>query len=180
MTDTNEMKSYRANVERLADMQSPEVFSNGRPEHAVIILETFCKYARERVVVFCQRLSQRTYGGSGLINVADAALRRGVAISLVTQEAPESQGFIDAAKRWKDEALPISLSRAQDTPSLKVNFAVMDQKAYRFEGNRNVPEAIACMNDPETSKSLLLRFRHIEKQSSDILSVTPRVQVHPA
>lgn len=171
MNDTNELEIYRANVERLAKLESAEIFSNGRPEHAIIILETFCKYAVARVVIFCQKLSQRTYGSSDLIQSVEMALGRNLPVSVVTQEAPESQEFMAAAKRWKAEGLPISVSMAQAAhPSLKVNFAVMDSKAYRFEGNRNIPEAFACMNDPKTSASLLHRFIQIRKNSVDLLA----------
>ncbi len=184
MNESNDLEAYRANVERLAELGSSEIFSNSRPAHAVIILETFFKYAKERVVVFCQKLSTRTYGGRKLIDQVEKALRRGVNVNVVIQENPESQDFVGAANRWKAQGLPISVSKAKVIdPPAEVNFAVMDQKAYRFEQDRDTPEAFACMNDPKSAALLAHRFSQFEQESTCILSaegVAEACQPQPA
>ena len=184
MDETNELIAYRANVERLAELDSPEVFSNSRPEHAVIILETFFKNAKDRVVVFCQKLSNRTYGGKPLIILVEKALRRGVKVRVVIQENPECQAFMEAAINWKTQNLPVVVSKADaGHRPVEVNFTVMDRKGYRFESNRQEPAAFACMNNPETAVLLLRRFFEIEQKSTPLvgeMAVPDRWQPHPA
>jgi hypothetical protein len=171
MDESADLNTYRANVERLAELQSAETFSNGRPEHATIILETFLKYAQEQVVIFCQRLSQRTYGGPLLLVNLENALRRKKRVSIIVQEEPEAKNLVEAAELWKKENLPISISAAgPSAESVQVNFAVMDQTAYRFEQDRDKPEAFACMNDPKSAELLACSFSQFEQESTCILS----------
>jgi hypothetical protein len=172
MDDTDELKEYRTNVERLAELQSTETFSNGRPEHATIILETFLKYAQKKVAIFCQRLSQRTYGGPLLLEKIGEALRNKKRISIIVQEEPEARELVEYAKAWKRENLAISISAAgRSAESVQVNFAVMDKKAYRFEQDREKPVAFACMNDPKSAELLMDRFSQFERESTCLLSV---------
>jgi ATPase subunit of ABC transporter with duplicated ATPase domains len=184
MDDPADLKTYRANMERLAELQSAETFSNARPEHATIILETFLKYAQEQVVIFCQRLSQRTYGGPSLLENLETALRRKKRVSIIVQEEPEAKALVEAAILWKKENLPISISSAGPSAEpVQGNFAVMDQTAYRFEQDRDKPEAFACMNDPKSAELLVRRFSQFEQESTCILSAeaTPEAcQPQPA
>jgi hypothetical protein len=184
MDEPADLKTYRANVERLVELQSAETFSNGRPEHATIILETFLKYAEEQVVIFCQRLSQRTYGGPLLLENLGAALRNKKRVSIIVQEEPEAKALMQAAKLWKEENLAISISAAGPSAGpVQANFAIMDQKAYRFEQDRDKPEAFACMNDPKSAQLLAHRFSQFEQESTCILSaegVAEACQPQPA
>jgi len=164
----SEIDSYRQFVERLAELSSSEVFSNGQPAHAQVIFETFFKFAKKSVLIFCNKLSEKVYGQQLLINAAGDALNRpGVEIKIITQQQPEAQNFVAALTRWKGEGKPISLATtfpgtfASETQH---NFAVMDGKAYRFEPARDSQNrtAFACMNDPEIAAKLSQLFERLE------------------
>jgi len=156
-----ELDNYRQTVERLAELDSSEVFSNGRPEHAAIIFSTFLKHAKDRVVIFCQNLSREVFDDPCVLSNLESALDRKVKVEILTQESPAATNFLAKEKSWKEQGLPISLkTAAKGSPVAEVNanFAVADGKAYRFEPKRVKVEAFACMNNPEAAADLVNLF----------------------
>jgi hypothetical protein len=79
----NELELYRENVERLAELNSSEVFSNGKAEHAAIIYETFFKFSKENIVIFCRDLSAEVFDSELLLNLAENALRRKIRVAKI-------------------------------------------------------------------------------------------------
>lgn len=154
--DLCEAETYRALVERLAEANSPEVFSNGRAEHAAIIYETFLKFAKLRLRIFCHNLSQQVFKAP-LVQRMESALARGVQIEIITQEEPESQELKNAIPVWLLKNLPISLFRAKagsNAATMQANFATLDGKAYRFEQDHNNHQAFACFYNKEIADQL--------------------------
>ena len=45
---------YRKDIERLAELNSEEVFKNASAAHAAVIFSTFFKFAKEKVVIFAE------------------------------------------------------------------------------------------------------------------------------
>jgi hypothetical protein len=164
LSDKSDAEAYRALVERLAETNSPEVFSNGRAEHATIIYETFLKFAKTRVRIFCHNLSSKVFQ-KPLIERMEMALLNGVKIDIITQEVPESAELVKASEGWKEQNLPIQILQAKpDTKAAKMNenFATLDGKAYRFESNRENHAAYACFFNLGLTKQLddvFLRFQ---------------------
>jgi hypothetical protein len=157
------MDAYRASVERLAQLESSEVFSNGKPEHALIIFETFLKHAKKGVLFFCRNLNPQVFKES-LIEPMYLALVRGIRVEILTQETPSDPSFLAAVERWKSSHLPVSFNvvNHREVAAIKSNFTVMDGKAYRFEADRDEMSAVACMNDPKTATSLMSFFSKIK------------------
>ncbi|MEI6165466.1 MAG: hypothetical protein WCR23_13910 [Planctomycetota bacterium] len=161
----NELEAYRANIEKLADLESKEVFGNGKAEHAMVIFETFFKRAKENIVIFCKDLSEKVFNSDNLISLAEDALRRKARVTILTQSDPKSDKFVAACSRWKEEKLPITMRVSKpgsSASSTTANFAVMDRKAYRFEPNREEKTAFACMNNESACATLLGVFSRLE------------------
>ena len=99
---------------------------------------------------------------------ARAAIERGIRIHIVTQERPESESFI-ALLREKRALDPqnVTLRIIKDS-DLLINFAVVDNKRYRYEKNHQKLEAVACMNDPSVSEALADLFRNLERASVSV------------
>ena len=164
ISEKTDTEAYRALVERLAETNSPEVFSNGRAEHAAIIYETFLKFAKTRVRILCRNLSRQVFQ-KPLIERMEMALLNGVKIDIITQEAAESTDLIDASKLWIGRKFPIQILQAK--PATKAatmleNFATMDGRAYRFESDHENHTAHACFFNTSLTKQLddvFLRFQ---------------------
>jgi hypothetical protein len=160
----SEAEAYRALVERLAETNSPEVFSNGRAEHAAIIYETFLKFAKTRVRIFCRNLSSKVFQ-TPLIERMEMALLNSVKIDIIIQEAPESTALITASNLWKNQGLPFQILQAKPTTKaakMIEYFATLDGMAYRFESNNESHMAYACFFNTSLTKQLddvFLRFQ---------------------
>src|SRR5208282_4834775 len=116
----NDPEAYRALVERLAETNSPEVFSNSRAEHAAVIYEIFFKYAKSRVRIFCRSLSALVFK-QPVIERMEMALLNGVNVDIISQEQPESEALVKAVEQWKSRGLSILLLRASpDSKAAKV------------------------------------------------------------
>jgi phosphatidylserine/phosphatidylglycerophosphate/cardiolipin synthase-like enzyme len=151
----NELIEYRAAIERLAERRSPELFNNGKPEHAAIIFETFLKFAKKRVAIFCEKLSAQVFGSPGFLMALEAAALKGVKVDIIVQGEPEAKNLVAAIDAWRERLNNITLLRAKGPVSdLPSNFATMDGEAYRFEPNRNVTTAHASMFNPRLAAQL--------------------------
>lgn len=157
---------YRAAVERLAESRSPEVFRNGQPEHAAIIFETFLKFAKTRVVIFCEKLCKEVFARDSISTAIEAAIRKGVQVDIIAQEQPESDELVRHIEKWKsDSRLKISFVQARPPISdMEANFATMDGEAYRFEPERSHMIAHASMFNPRLASSLENVFFRLQSE----------------
>ena len=165
----SEIDAYRRFVERLAELDSTEVFSNGQPAHAQVIFETFFKFAKKNVVIFCHQLSEKVYGQQCLVDAVENALNRGISVRILTQRTPQATNFISALAKWRSEQKPIKLNTAREggfESELQSNFAVMDAKAYRFEPANKAHTAFACMNDANTAQKLSNVFDQLDARAA--------------
>jgi hypothetical protein len=163
----SEIEEYRKFVERLAELDSTEVFSNGQTDHARVIFETFFKFARKGVVIFCNKLSRNVYDQPSMISAANASLNRCIPIQILTQEQPEAQLFMKAAETWKENGRAIEIRTASPgslSSKTPFNFAVMDGKGYRFEPAKGDHVAYACMNDVNLAQKLQNFFNQLHAQ----------------
>jgi hypothetical protein len=164
-----ELEQYRQNINRLAELNSDEIFNNAVAAHAAIIIETFFKFAKERVVILCHKLSSEVYNSPELIAAAELAISKERHIQILTQQAPEAGEFLEAARGWSPDFYSLRTAHQNSTLSeIKTNFAVMDQKGYRFEpaGGGQSQKAFACMNNPQLADSLFQLFGRLEAQAA--------------
>lgn len=149
--------AYREGVEILMKQGSSVIISNGIPEHAAILLETFFLNAKEQILILCKNLSNAVYGKASVIEAARVAIRRGVELRIITQENIEATSFVDALKLENAPIRPDIVECAQfpkPVGNIEFNFAVMDRKAFRFEHDHNRCVASASMNSPQVADKL--------------------------
>jgi len=146
---------YREGVETLMRLKSQSPISNGEPAHAAILFEVFFKNAENHVRIFCQRLSQRVFGSASLVDAAKWALERGKKISVIYQdENPEDGKLLDELRKSES----VLVRAPAEARNWAINFATMDEQAYRLERDRLECKAQAVMNDPEIAKRLARKF----------------------
>jgi hypothetical protein len=153
----DEIEEYRKLVEKLASSKAEEVFSNGQSAHAAIIFETFFRHAKQRVNIFCRNLASDVFSLPQVAQTLEMALLRGVKVKFISQERPGAVDLADKIEGWSKSGLPVQLVVApegSDASKVKANFAVMDQRAFRFEIDREEPKAFASMNQPQSAKQL--------------------------
>jgi hypothetical protein len=176
MSKTETLTKYREYAEVLWDLRSDEVFSNGKGEHAAVILETFLLKARSRVLLFCKNLASSVFERTSMRDAVLDALSRKIIVEIICQEEPESVSFVHSVRKWEAEGRSIRLNVATDVSVSKLawNFAVADGHAYRFEKNNQVTKAVACMNDTKLGESfegLFATIRGRVEDKSDISSM---------
>jgi phosphatidylserine/phosphatidylglycerophosphate/cardiolipin synthase-like enzyme len=162
-TENERDNEYRRNVEFLMEQRSGELISNGMTVHGAILIETFLKHAKERVVIFCRNLAKDAYNRVTMLANMETALRKGVQVDIISQSDPESEALVAAVDQWKkDSKMKVTLNvlRPEENAAheklagLPINFAVMDRRAYRFEPDHGAHKAVASMNRPAEATQL--------------------------
>ena len=162
----NEDQVYKDTVNRLMAAGSSELIQNGQHRHAAILMESFFNHAVASVKIFCLNLDKTVFDQPEVIEAAEKALKAKVAIEIIVQDQiQEGSQFADKVNgEWKKECYAIKMvnnakSINKEIFSLKENFAVMDDKAIRYEEDSREPKAIACMNHPQYAASLNRAFQ---------------------
>jgi len=152
--------TYRLGINTLFDTNSSAIISNGTQEHAALLFELFFRKATDRVVIFCEKLSEAIFDQGIVVEAAVQALNLGRRISIISQSRPESQKFIELAKKFSN--LEIVTATNEEVKNLEVNFAVVDHRAYRFEPRRGDCKAQARMFDVPGAIQLLDTFQRLK------------------
>lgn len=151
--------TYRSAFERLWDENSSESVSNSKPEHAADLITVFFERAMQRVHIFCRELNPVVYDVPSVLSSFRAAVLRGVEVRIVVQNA------ISAGSRFAELARDLSRNAGchievmadgdQQLKDFEMNFAYVDNRAFRFEpkSNENMA-AFASANQPDTVKIL--------------------------
>ncbi|MCC5848355.1 MAG: hypothetical protein JJU29_09690 [Verrucomicrobia bacterium] len=165
--DQHTLAEYKECIAELNRLKADIPFSNGMKEHAAAIMEEFFRSARKRVVVFCHNLQQDAYESQNVFESLVGAVLSGVHVDIITQEEPQSVKIKEFAEIAKNAKWPLRLVRSKDNfqKQLTQNFAVMDNRAYRWEPNWAEPKASACMNDPDKANQLMEVFEHLMKKN---------------
>ena len=168
--NTSEIALYREGVNKLLELKIDQQITNGFPEHASVLFEQFFKHSQKQVRIFCKNMSAQVFDSPSVIDAAKNAINRGVLVEVVLQEdGPESAEMNALAKTGRGLVIHKAVNDAvREAP---FNFTVMDDRAYRFESDRNTIKAVANMFD---SKVALLLIRNFElmQASSDKLELS--------
>lgn len=156
-----DLARYREGVETLLKMKSSQPISNSEPAHAAILFEVFFKHAKQKVRIFCQKLSENIYGRPEVVEAARRALERNVEIDVVIQDdKPEESDFL---KLLRARGVDVCIAKDEKVKTSKYNFAVMDKEAVRIEPDRDHCTAQARLYAPTTAASLSETFDRIAK-----------------
>lgn len=161
VTKMTDDELYKQNIERLMLTGSTEIISNSLPQHAAALLACFFRNARSEIKIFCNTLRCQVYDTPEVLSSMFAAARKDITIQILVRDIPESDSKF--LKRFQEEAKlrPTKLvletdagSRSNLMKHIPSNFAVMDQKAFRWETDCKNIKAVACMNGPTLSMVL--------------------------
>jgi sugar-specific transcriptional regulator TrmB len=159
---TTALVDYRANVEALFAKDSPLIIENKDRDHAAILISTLFNKAQQNVYVLSQRLEPEFYARKEIQDAMLAALGRGVTVKIVTQEQPETGDLISKLKAKAPDRVFFKVADASDPEAhVDFNFAVVDEKSFRFETNRDACEAFASANNPTVAKRILDSCQHV-------------------
>ncbi len=166
-TWSEEEKAYFEKVDTALAQGADLLFSNGRPQHAVYLIEKFFTHAKKEVRLFSGRLSRtvrgvEVYGNHRIAAAVENLLTANVKLQVVLQDDID----VDAGQTWVDHPLARiearlkqagklsgSLDIRQSSPdsirhleefSFLNHWMVMDRTAYRLE--TNVRRAAAHVN----------------------------------
>jgi hypothetical protein len=161
-------QSYREAVETLLRLRSDKTISNSMPSHAAVLFEVFLKRAQQQVRVFCRNLSNEVWGNPAVVEAAKNALQRGINLSILIQEdSPDSGPFAELLNDNRtDPHLRFYTMEGENLRNAPVNFAVMDETAFRFEKDRKECKAFAVMFSPNLASSLSRQFDAIFRETS--------------
>lgn len=157
---------YREKVkEAIAEMDGRPVY-NGSLEHATIIVEEMFAHAKDEVKLFTGRLNADVYGVPPVIGRAREFLAepnhkaRILIEEQVDEERLRRHPFILGMSRFDN--LEVRCLRAGEyDPSF--HMMLVDDHSYRFEPDKNQPEAVATFGDRDTTGHLDGLFEQLWK-----------------
>ncbi len=143
---------YQLGVKAHFKENSIETFSNGKALNASFIYEEFFLNAKKQVCFFCKNLCQLVFNRDELILAAQKAVDNGIELKFaITENVIESENFKNFLKRNDITVKKVAPLKSNDK---YINFAFMDDKAYRFEKDATQAKAVASANDKEITKLL--------------------------
>ena len=164
---TTDLAMYREGVEKLFQLRIDQEISNSFPGHAAVLFEQFFKNAQHQVRIFCRNLSASVFGSDFLVQAASAAIKRGVTVEILLQEkAPQASAFVELLKMCPSAR--VAVANSVSVREAVVNFSVMDQRAYRFEKDRERVQATANMFDPRIASLLVQKFEELQLNSTKL------------
>ncbi|MBF0320997.1 MAG: hypothetical protein HQL01_14455 [Nitrospirae bacterium] len=165
---------YYATIEECAKKKKSLEISNGSPEHAARLMETFFKYGRKRVFIFTGKL-EHVYDADDMIDEAltflnkpDCSLTIAFADKGVLDTDIKNHAFIKGIISDSNAAKKFKLYDAREWFSEISHFALMDNSAYRYEIDHDKSQAIANFNDVKTVQRLEAIAESITGNSKEI------------
>ena len=168
-TEARELEEYRSLIYTLIETGADRRISNGRPLHASILLEMMFRKAKAVIRIFSGDLDLRTYGRWELTDAARAFVARpGNRLRILLQHRhPDSwlneHPLIKALRPLAGNsanmgALEVAFAQGSYAGEEAKHFAVMDDRAYRFEHDHDGTKAIANFNEPGVAAQLVSAF----------------------
>ena len=181
---TNEIE-YRRVVDEAIKNQTDMPISNGKPEHAVYLIQKILRNAKEVVRVFSGKLARNShgvpvYGGNEILAATRDFLGRGGRIKVLLEKPID----VDKGQMWTDHPLVKmvhSIPQGKDLLEVKkapenlinelrdtevlYHWITMDKQAYRLELDTTRAKAIANFGNPKTAQVLVAIFDQLFAQS---------------
>lgn len=152
--------------------------SNGRPEHAVYLIQKMLEHAEEVVRIFSGTLIRKLDGVSAyeddqILDAAQKFLARGGKMKVLIERAID----VDKDQNWTDHPLvgvgrsappgsglfeikqvPEEQLKELSEAKILYHWITMDEQAYRLEMDTKKARAIANFGNPETALALIVVF----------------------
>ena len=170
MTAKEEIPSYEEIVFSLAENKENKRFSNGKPDHAAILLRAMLTHASEKVRIFTGKLYEVVYNEkiSEEVNEFLSSGKKELCI-LIEQDLDEKElkhhPLIKSVRESNLKNLYLRKAVGTYASGRASHFSVMDKKGFRFEledpiksGDKTQCRAIANFNEPSTAKQFADAF----------------------
>ena len=157
------MQEYRTVIRSLFDTDSSEVVHNASLEHAAVILEEMVRRAKLSFFAIAKNLNEKAWN-SKVVQALVEARRRGVVVELLVTDSDRQN--LTHLKNWDATVIPCikMVSEAvRKKEKLLHNFAVMDQKAFRYEVDQTKATAVFGANNPKYALSAFAWFLDLKK-----------------
>ena len=148
--------------------------SNGKPAHAVYLIDKFLRYATKNIRLYSGNLRQTwdsidVYGHERILDAARVLLRRGADLLIVLEEeidggSVKEHPLVRGASKWRDEgSMKGRLDIRQAAPAsidflkgrgFNHHWMVMDEQAYRLEADTGDIKAHVNFGDRTVGKAL--------------------------
>ena len=159
------IEEYHHAIKSLFDQESTEWFPNNNEEHDAAITEEILLHAKEEVKIFCSSFRNDVWNNLGVKEAFIKAISSGVKIQIITQQKIDEKTEL----KWMiDKMLSLNILSSNDVSvkeeiggNLPYNFIVADRKMFRFEGNANKRQALACANCPKIAENLDYLFNRL-------------------
>lgn len=168
---------YYKIIDRCAENEENFAIQNSATEHAAYLIKTLFKHAKEVVLIFTGNLHEDVYGRDELKEEAIAFLKKGPDKKLViayqkgTSETILQGSFLKAVTSVVDNEKTGKLEiwdACRTDGMLENHFAIMDNKAFRYELDGEKRNAIANFNDEKYANILKSVFERIVKVSKEV------------
>lgn len=170
----SKLQEYEDYLKMLAAENSDTIVSNGGKDHAVILYSVLLDNTERQVRIFCQSGDSAVWKDSKFTSSLRSFLDRSDDVSLHVLTAHEpalSREWTDSYKE-KVEAFQIPAESKEKIykhfRNNKCNFAVFDEKRYRYEYDCNAFRAYGSFNSPETSRQMIDLFDEAFSAASGI------------
>lgn len=171
-------EDYRNHIDRAIREESSETILNGSHTHATIIIERMFAHARDCVHLMTRRFDPRIYGTSETVEQAKLFLGESdrvcrILIEEIDDLAFATHPFVEAlseniqAGNLEIRQVPKSLADI-----IKFNYALMDDRGFRFEEDKREAVAVAAFG-PETARFVESLKRIFDKTWAQSSKVSP-------
>lgn len=156
------IESYAEMVASFADNSTPDLISNGRVEHAKILINNLFSHTQEKICIFSSELISEIYESKEVLNHAKELLASGKKIEILLQDVNDISELNDhkfiALCREHEDSCEFKIVNEADR-GIESHMVVMDKKGFRFCPNKKIKEAIGSFNNPEISSHLFREFQ---------------------
>lgn len=165
--------AYIEKVTELADKKSSVLIPNGYKSHAKVLIHQMLLRATTEMKFFSSYLDPDIYDDPRIIRALKELLaRKGIKLEILLQE-PEKMvdengkltesEFLKLCKSSKDNCT-IKTAK-EEHKNIPQHFTTMDDDAYRFCKNKDILEAVASFNRPDTVRNLKEQFNRLFKDA---------------
>lgn len=165
------MQEYRTVIRSLFDTNSSEIVHNASLDHAAVILEEMVRRAKLSFFAIAQNLNEKAWNNA-VVNALAEANRRGIDVELLVTE--KDKGKLSHLKKWNATIVPCIKMVSDEIRKVEdplPNFAVMDQKALRYEVNQARATAAFSANIPKYALPAFDWFLSLKAGARPLLSV---------
>jgi hypothetical protein len=166
-----ELASYRDFVEtRTREDAGTQAFLSRTPLHASVIFEYLFLRSKKSMEILTGSLNPEIYGTAEVVQSAINFLSKnsGASISILCEAHIDAQShpLLKAIiENGLDEKLFLFRVPKEKLSEYTYHFALGDQKHFRFQNSRDVPDAVVQFNDPQNGAMVHQLFEGLSRVS---------------